>query len=120
MKSTTSLVARQYRLHEWAEQICECNNRPSDLTVKEWCRQHQITVANYYYRLKQVRRACLENLPEEPKSQSIIPVPSELMTSASSFPSFLEVTVDHVCIRVTENTTPALLKMVLRVLADAE
>lgn len=86
MESTTSLVARQYRLHEWAAQIAECNNRPSNLTVKEWCSQHHITVADYYYRLRQVRKACLENLPaESPTSQSVIPLPSELMTGASLF-----------------------------------
>lgn len=119
MGSTTSLVARQYRLHEWADQICECNNRPSNLTVKEWCSQHQITVANYYYRLKQVRKACLENLPEEPASQSVVPVLSELMANVASVSSSLEVNVNHVSLRVTENTTPELLKMVLQVLADA-
>lgn len=120
MKSTTSLVARQYRLHEWADQICECNNRPSNLTVKEWCSQHQITVANYYYRLRQVRKQCLENLSKESESQNIVPVPSELITSVPSVPSCLEVSVNHVCIRVSESTTPDLLKMVLQVIADAE
>ena len=120
MGSTTSLVARQYRLQEWASQICECNDRPSNLTVKEWCSQHQITVANYYYRLKQVRKACLENLPEGPASQSVVPVPSELMTNVASVSSSLEVNVNHVSLRVTENTTPELLKMVLQVLADAQ
>lgn len=120
MKSTTSLVARQYRLREWADQICECNNRPSNLTVKEWCSQHQITAANYYYRLRQVRKECLENLPKEPESQNIVPVPSKLITSVPSIPSCLEVSVNHVCIRVTESTTPDLLKMVLQVIANAE
>lgn len=121
MESTTSLVARQYRLRKWAEQICECNNRPSNLTVKEWCNQHQITVANYYYRLRQVRKACLENLPAEPPtSQSVIPVPSELMTGVSSASSCLEMKVNPVSLHVTGDTTPELLKMVLRVLADVK
>jgi len=120
LNSTTSLVARQYRLREWADQICECNHRPGNLTVKEWCSQHQITVANYYYRLKQVRMACLKKLPEETTSQSIVPVPSELITSVSSTSSCLEVMLNHVCLRVTQDTTPELLKMVLQVLADAE
>lgn len=55
MKSSTSIAARQQRLREWADQICECNSRSDNLTVKKWCNQHQITVANYDYRLKQVR-----------------------------------------------------------------
>ena len=79
MKSTTSLVAHQYRLQQWAEQVHKCKNRPNNLTVKEWCSQQQITVADYYYRLRKVREACLESIPVEQETQSIVPVPTELM-----------------------------------------
>ena len=120
MKSSTSIVARQYRLHEWADQICECNRRPDNLTVKEWCSQHQITVANYYYRLKQVRMVCLDKLSKEPSTQSVVPVPSELMADVSSTQSCLEMKVDHISLYITGDTTPELLKMVLQVLADVE
>lgn len=79
MKSTTSVVARQCRLRDWAEQVKECKSHPAGLTVKDWCAQHQITVANYYYRLRQLRKACLESIPPEPEPQSIIPVPAGLI-----------------------------------------
>lgn len=39
MKSAISSVARNYRLQEWASQISKCQNRTSDISVKEWCRQ---------------------------------------------------------------------------------
>ena len=48
MKSQTSLVASQVRLQHWAEQIKDCQNRPEGLTK-----------ANYYYRVRKVREACL-------------------------------------------------------------
>ena len=41
MSSITTTVARQYRLQEWASQIRECQRRPQNLTVKDWCIQHQ-------------------------------------------------------------------------------
>lgn len=88
--------------------------------MKEWCRQYQIRVANYYYRLRQVSRAYLESLPEEPASQSVVPVPSELMVNVSSTSSCLEMKVNDIRLRVTEVTTPELLKMVLLVLADVK
>ena len=47
--SKTSLVARQYRLREWASMIRECNQRPVGMSVDEWCNSHSITKANYYY-----------------------------------------------------------------------
>ena len=49
MKSKTSLVARQYRLQQWADQIRECQSRFQDMIIKEWCSQHELTIANYYY-----------------------------------------------------------------------
>lgn len=58
MKSVTSSVARNYRLQEWDTQIREFQNGLLRTSVKEWCEQHDLTVANYYYRLREVRKAC--------------------------------------------------------------
>ena len=60
MNTQTSLVAEQIRLQQWADQIRDCKNRPSDMKVDAWCQEHGITKANYYYRLRRVRKACLE------------------------------------------------------------
>ena len=62
MSSQTSLVAKQCRIQSWAMQIKDCQNRPEDMTVDEWCLQNNITKANYYYRLKCVRQACLDSM----------------------------------------------------------
>lgn len=59
MNTQTSLVAEQVRLQQWAEQIKDCQNRPADMKVDVWCAQHGLTKANYYYRLRRVREACL-------------------------------------------------------------
>ena len=42
MNTQTSLVAEQVRLQQWAEQIKECQNRPSDMKVDAWCSAHGI------------------------------------------------------------------------------
>jgi hypothetical protein len=120
VKTKETKVARQYRIQQWAEQIRECNNRSSG-SVKDWCNQHNITTANFYYRLREVRKACLANLPMEQVSQQIVPVPATLTTTNSSVDeTYLEVMTNNVCIRVTENTSPELLKMVLQVTADVK
>ena len=59
MKSQTSLVAQQTRLNQWSQQIRECNNRPSGMTVDEWCSANGLTKSNYYWRLRKVREALL-------------------------------------------------------------
>ena len=60
MDSITTMTAKQYRLREWAAQIRDCRNRPAGVSMEEWCSQQGITKANYYYRLRRVREACLE------------------------------------------------------------
>lgn len=59
MVSETSLAAQQCRLREWAEQIRDCQNRAEGISIIEWCSRNGITKANYYYRLRRVREACL-------------------------------------------------------------
>lgn len=79
MGSQTSLVAKQCRIQSWAMQIKDCQNRPEDMTVDEWCLQNNITKANYYYRLKCVRQACLDSMESNP---SFIELPTpEIKTS---------------------------------------
>lgn len=76
MNTQTSLVAEQIRLQQWADQIRDCQNRPSDMKVDAWCQEHGITKANYYYRLRRVREACLELCDPSPSFVELT-VPAE-------------------------------------------
>ncbi len=125
--SKTSLVARQCRLREWAAMIRECNQRPDGMSIDEWCNSHSITKANYYYRMKQVRKACLDAIPEETVNQAVVPVPMALMTGkipdfqAQTQPSSsLEIKVNDISLCVTEQTSSDLLVKVLQVIRDAK
>lgn len=124
MSSQTSLVARNCRLRQWAQMIHECNNRPTEMSVDEWCDNHSITKSNYYYRMRQVRKACLEMVPEKAEP-SVVPVPMELMNASKIPPAqekqpFLELVSHGVILRVTEQTPDSLLKKVLGVLNHVE
>lgn len=88
MGSQTSLVTKQCRIQSWAMQIKDCQNRPCDMTVDEWCLQNNITRANYYYRLKCVRQACLDSMESTPAFVEL-PVPeikstNECITSSNA------------------------------------
>lgn len=78
----------------------------------------EVRLANYYYRLREVRKACLQNIPEESSAQSIVPVPSNLITSNTN--SAIEITIGKIQITVSDATSPVLLKMVLQVAADVK
>ena len=124
MSSAATAVAVQYRLTEWAEQIRECQNRPAGMSVVDWCATHGITKANYYYRLRRVRQACLENLPLEAPAQQIVPVNTCLLQqetqSGSGIQQGLSVSVNGFSIHVTESTPMPLFAAVLKVVRDAE
>ena len=124
MRSETSVVATQYRLQEWAAQIKDCQNRPEGMKVSDWCEIHGISKSNYYYRLRQVRRACLATCPEEMLPGQIVPVDQGLLAGGPSATASTEPGLD-ICLRdykihVTETTPPGLLSTVLRVIRDAE
>lgn len=128
MKSQTALVARKCRLNEWARMVHDCKNRPAGMSVDEWCELNSITKANYYYRMKQVRIACLDALPSEKLENTVVPVPLELMeeestsvsTVSSNNNSSLKLYAHGVTLRVTEATSETLLAKVLGVLAHVE
>ena len=124
MNSETSMVAAQYRLQEWAAQIRECQSRPSGMSVVSWCACHGITKANYYYRLRRVREACLENYPEEVPPQQIVPVAQEILQQEkknSNVPrAGLDIYIKGFSIHVEETSSRPLLAEVLGVMRHAE
>jgi hypothetical protein len=122
MSSATTAVAVQYRLQEWAAQIRECQNRPAGMSIVDWCAGHGITKANYYYRLRRVRQACLENLPPEAPAQQIVPVNTCLLQreTQSGSTQGLSVSVNGFSIHVTESTPMPLLAAVLKAVRNAE
>lgn len=64
MTTQPALVAKQVRLKEWAKQIHDCQNRPKGMDIETWCTQNHLTRVNYYYRLRRVREAYLEQMPD--------------------------------------------------------
>ena len=128
MKTQTSAVARQQRLRSWAQMVQDCQTRPIGMSVDEWCEAHSITKANYYYRMTQVRKACLSAVSPEIMEPAIVPVPAELMSrqttdtidAACAQEASLELCVNGIKIRVTEQTSTELLTKVLGVVAHAK
>ena len=129
IKTQTSIVARNYRLQEWAQMVQKCKHRPYGMSVSEWCQENSITTANYYYRMSQVRKACMDSLPVETIEQSVVPVSPELIHSASTAleeleqrksESCIEISAHGMTLKITENTASALIEKVLGVLAHVE
>ena len=123
MSSETTMIDEQCRLQEWATQIRDCQSRPAGMCVVEWCACHGITKANYYYRLRRVREACLETIQEEMPAQQIVPVQSEFLLhqeqEGGTPQSGLDISIKGFSIHVTESTSMPLLAEVLKAVQHA-
>ena len=123
MSSKTTMIATEYRLQEWAAQIRDCQNRAAGMSVADWCACNGITKANYYYRLRRVREACLESVSQEMPARQIVPVEPMLLqqkenTCGSPDPG-LDISVKGCSIHITEETSLQLLAAVLEVVRSA-
>ena len=93
------------------------------MSVVSWCAYHGITKANYYYRLRRVREACLENIQGEISAQQIVPVQPEFLhqePEECSVPPGVDISIKGGSIHVTEETSLQLLAAVLEVVRRAE
>lgn len=123
MSSETTMVAEQCRIQEWAAQIRDCQSRPAGMSIVSWCASHGITKANYYYRLRRVREACLKTIQEESSAQQIVPVQPGFLHQEPkdrSTQSGVDISIKGCFIHVTEDTSMQLLASVLEVVRNAE
>ena len=54
-------VRREYRLQEWAKIVARC--RESGMSNREFCRENGIPEKTFYYRLRQLREAAVDQAP---------------------------------------------------------
>ena len=57
-------VTRQFRLQQWAEALRD--HTESGLTVMEWCRLHNVSKYQFYYRQREVRKHAAQFLALQP------------------------------------------------------
>ena len=123
MSSQTSLVAEQVRLRQWAAQIQECQNRPADMKVETWCSECGITKATHYYRLRRIRKACLEACNPEPAFVEL-PVPASETISSADFhdvkPAAVLRNARGLAFEIYNHASADIIRGVLEVLLHAE
>ena len=87
MSSITTAVAVDYRLQQWAQLVKDCQNRPQDMTVEQWCDTKGISKSNYYYRLCCIRKTCLEHVQDNSVScHQVVEISENIMHLPESTP----------------------------------
>ena len=56
-----SLVKSQLKLEHWKRLIAECQN--SNLPVKQWCSNNDVSKDQYYYWLRKIREMTVSEIP---------------------------------------------------------
>ena len=91
--------------------------------MANWCADNGITKSNYYYRLRQVRKACLDHIQEEIPVQQIVPVEPELLQQehkGDPRQPGLDISAKGFSVHVAESTPMTLLAAVLEVIQDVK
>ena len=99
----------------------ECQSRPADMKVETWCSEHGITKANYY-RLKRVRKACLEVYNPEPAFVEL-PQPTEKalpQEDSSLKPTAILRNSRGLALEIYNPVSKDMLQCILEVLSNAE
>ena len=114
----------QIRLKQWAEQIHDCMNRPADMTVDEWCEQHGIKKANYYWRLRKVREELLkvtDSMPAFAELKAPAPETTLIENNSSAQPKIAAVIkTDKWSIEITDQASSAFLNTLIGALNHAQ
>jgi hypothetical protein len=112
---TSAELKHQARLQEWAATIQDC--RSSGLSVKQWCREREITTTTYY-RWERELLSLANATPELPKLTSA--AFAELPVSKLQCQNVAEVSatlhIGDVSLDLRQELTPDLLKALVEVL----
>ncbi len=109
----TKLATRQIRLREWGGIIRDCN--ASGLTVNEYCSQHNLSRDAYYYWLRTVKEAALQQA-------GFVELPAEMVDSKSrpsSYSAQLVIRVGETELLVNQATPDELIRRVLGMVGHA-
>lgn len=105
------------RLALWATRIADCRN--GDLTVRQWCKEHNVSVNTFYHWQHKVFDTILPSSPGIPAAAAsisvgdIVEIPSTLMPTAGSQP-LLTIQKADLHIEIFAGATPELVEAVCR------
>ena len=115
-------LTAQARLREWARQVDDW--RASGLTQRKWCKAHGISIESFKYRKGRVEAFAADLM--EANGAEIIPIPDHCLptaafdfVSANTSDNTIEIEFRGMTIRMNNNISPDMLRIVLEVVSNA-
>ncbi len=86
-----AIVSTNDGLREWAARIKDCQNRPTGMSITDWCKNQGIKESRYYYWFYRVKKVCPEVVQGEMPIQQETIVQSELSEAVQGETSIRQV-----------------------------
>ena len=86
-----AIVSTNDGLREWAARIKDCQNRPTGMSITDWCKNQGIKESKYYYWFYRVKKVCPEVVQGEMPIQQETIVQSELSEAVQGETSIRQV-----------------------------
>ena len=109
----TKLATTQIRITEWAAIIKDCKS--SGLKVDEYCQQHDISRDAYYYWLRKVKAAALQQA-----GFVELPLPESKPVTTTAFAVQMIVKVGDAELSINNDTPAELITRILEVIRHAQ
>lgn len=114
------------RRASWLKTITECQQRPANVSVKQWLADNGVKEKAYYYWLRKFRREAFERiqLPAAPSPAEVafaefpIPAPTPVRTTAVNN-TVAVISANGITIEISNSISEPLLCMLLREVAHA-
>ena len=115
-------IFKSDNIKQWSQLVKDCQNRPKDMTVKQWCDTKDIFKSNYYYRLCRIRKACLKHILDKSVScQQVIEIPEKITQQfRSEISSDSSIEINGAVIHIKEDISESLLEKIIRVVSHAK
>lgn len=105
----------QFKMAGWADMMRQRND--SGLSVKEWCAENGMSINAYYYRVKKLREAALENMrgtAGQPAQFAKVTLPGSSQTAAP-----LTIRCGNVTMEVSNDASDGILALAREVVLGA-
>lgn len=71
-------IIHTIRNSKWKDIILQCQNRPAEMSLKQWMTENQISEKSYYYWQRKLRKAAYEQMNNSPTALPAVQENSEV------------------------------------------
>ncbi|MDD2484726.1 MAG: hypothetical protein PHQ50_06880 [Eubacteriales bacterium] len=99
------------------------SRQDSGLSIKDWCRQNDMSESQYYYYLRKLRLAACEDFPEKQQEEApfaLVPKHARVSRPVITEGSNIKITLQNAVVEIGAGAKEAHVRLALEVLLHAQ